>query len=303
MDILISGGAGFVGSHLCERLSKHHRVICIDSLITGDKKNIGSLDIEFINQDIRKAFDIKCDLILNLACPASPIDYQKFSLETLETNSLGIKNVLENAKKYNAQVLHASTSEVYGDPLEHPQKETYWGNVNPNGIRSCYDEGKRYAESYCINFTKKHGVRIVIARIFNTYGPKMRANDGRVMPNFINQALKGEDMTIYGKGNQTRSFCYIDDLVNGLIKLAFSDIKSQVFNIGNPNETKLIDLAKMIKKQCKSKSKIVFKSLPQDDPLKRKPDITKIKNAINWSPQVSLKDGLSNTIKYFKNQN
>ncbi|MBS3067624.1 SDR family oxidoreductase [Candidatus Micrarchaeota archaeon] len=301
MKILITGGAGFIGSHMCERLaSEGHEVVCIDSLITGDKKNVENLNIESLNQDIRKPFDIKADLVINLACPASPIDYQKYPIETLETNSIGMKNVLGNAIKYKMRVLHASTSEVYGDPLKHPQSEDYWGNVNPNGPRSCYDEGKRFAESFCMNYNKKYKIDIIMARIFNTYGPRMRSNDGRVIPNFINQALRNEPITIYGNGKQTRSFCYISDMVDGLIRLAFSDIKFDIFNIGNPNETKLTELAEIVKKLCASDSKITFKPLPQDDPVKRKPDITKITKTTNWMPKVSLEEGLLKTINYFK---
>lgn len=301
MRILVTGGRGFIGSHICERLaSEGHGVICIDNLISGNKKNLENINVEIIHEDIRKPFDIKADLAFNLACPASPIDYQNYPLETLETNSIGMKNVLDNAKKYGMRIFHASTSEVYGNPLQHPQREEYWGNVNPIGPRSCYDEGKRFAESLCINYNKKFGTEIVIARIFNTYGPKMRANDGRVIPNFINQALSDEPITIYGEGGQTRSFCYISDMVNGLIKLAFSDIKFDIFNIGNPKETKLIELAKITKELCNSKSEITFRPLPQDDPLKRKPDISKIKNAIGWEPKVGLKEGLKKTIEYFR---
>ncbi len=301
MKILVTGGAGFLGSHMCEVLSKqNHEVICMDNLITGTKDNIKHLTVQFIEHDIRKPFDIKADLTIDLACPASPIDYQNYPLETLETNAFGVKNVLDNAKKYKMRVLHASTSEVYGDPLVHPQVETYFGNVNPVGIRSCYDEGKRFAESFCINYHKKHGVSIILSRIFNTYGPRMRKNDGRVMPNFITQALANKPITVYGDGKQTRSFCYVSDLIDGLIKLSFSNIIFDVFNIGNPKETELLELAKQIKLYTKSNSEIIFKPLPQDDPTKRKPDITKINKSVGWKPSITLEEGLKKTIAWFK---
>ncbi len=300
MKILITGGAGFIGSHLSERLlAGGHQVIVLDSLISGTHKNIDGLDVEFIEHDIRKPFDIKADLTLDFACPASPVDYQSYPIETLETNAFGVKNVLENARKHTMRVLHASTSEVYGDPEVHPQTERYWGNVNPVGIRSCYDEGKRFAESLCVNYHKKYGLPIVLARIFNTYGPRIRKNDGRVIPNFITQALANKPITVYGNGKHTRSFCYIDDLLDGLLKLAFSDISFDIFNIGNPHETTLLELAELTKSLAKSKSEIVFKPLPQDDPVKRKPDISKIKKATGWEPKIKLEDGLERTINWF----
>ncbi len=301
MKILVTGGAGFIGSHICERLaSEGHDVVCMDNLLTGSKKNITGLDLEFIKQDIREPFDINADIVFNLASPASPVDYQKLPLETLETNAFGMKNVLENALKHKMRVLQASTSEVYGDPLLHPQTEGYFGNVNTIGPRSCYDESKRLAETLCYNYNRKFGVEIVIARIFNTYGNRMRADDGRVVPNFINQALRNEEMTIYGDGKHTRSFCYVSDMAEGLIRLALSDTAFDVFNIGNRSEIKLAELAESVKRLCKSSSKFVFKPLPQDDPLKRKPDISKIKKALGWEPKVALEEGLKRTIEYFK---
>ncbi|MEW6529058.1 MAG: UDP-glucuronic acid decarboxylase family protein [Candidatus Micrarchaeota archaeon] len=300
MKILVTGGAGFIGSHLCESLSKKHEVVCVDNLLTGDIENIKKLEIEFKKQDISKPFDIKCEVIFNMACPASPIHYQKYPIETLLVNSLGMKNVLDNAKKYRARVLHASTSEVYGDPLVHPQIEAYRGNVNCLGPRACYDEGKRFAEALCMNYYTKFRVEVVLARIFNTYGPNMALNDGRVIPNFISQALKGKSITVYGNGKQTRSLCYISDMCRALEMLAFSEFKGEVFNVGNPTEITMIKLATKIRELSNSKSKIVFKSLPEDDPHRRKPDISKIKKALGWKPKIGLSQGLKNTIAFFR---
>ncbi|MFA6530343.1 MAG: UDP-glucuronic acid decarboxylase family protein [Candidatus Micrarchaeia archaeon] len=302
MKILITGGAGFIGSNLCESLCVNHEVVCMDNFLTGRKENISGLSVEFVNHDVRKPFDLKCDVIFNMASPASPVDYQNLPLETLETNAYGIKNVLENAKRYGARVLQASTSEIYGDPLEHPQKEEYWGNVNTLGPRACYDESKRLAETVCYNYHQKFGVEIVLARIFNTYGKKMRKDDGRVIPNFAMQALAGKDLTIYGDGNQTRSFCHVDDNIKALEKLAFSDIEFDVFNVGNPDEYSLKQLANEIISVCGSKSKIVYKELPQDDPKRRKPDISKIRRAIGWEPKIGLKDGLKKTMEWFRKE-
>ena len=305
--ILITGGAGFIGSHLCEKLLQddNNYVICLDNFYTGSKENIQHLisnpNFELIEHDITQPIDIKADEIYNLACPASPIHYQYNPIMTMKTSVLGIINVLELAKKYNAKILQASTSEVYGDPTIHPQDETYWGNVNPIGIRSCYDEGKRCAETLMIDYRRQHNVNIKIVRIFNTFGPNMALNDGRVVSNFIVQALKNEDITIYGEGNQTRSFCYVSDLVQGLIKMmnTSSEIIGPI-NLGNPLERTILNLAELILSKINTKSKIIFKDLPQDDPIKRKPDITLAKNVLNWQPQISIEEGLDKTIEYFE---
>ena len=305
--ILITGGAGFIGSHLCKKLLQddNNYVICLDNFYTGSKENIQHLisnpNFELIEHDITQPIDIKADEIYNLACPASPIHYQYNPIMTMKTSVLGIINVLELAKKYNAKILQASTSEVYGDPTIHPQDETYWGNVNPIGIRSCYDEGKRCAETLMIDYHRQHNVNIKIVRIFNTFGPNMALNDGRVVSNFIVQALKNEDITIYGEGNQTRSFCYVSDLVQGLIKMmnTSSEIIGPI-NLGNPSERTILNLAELILSKINTKSKIIFKDLPQDDPIKRKPDITLAKNVLNWQPQISIEDGLDKTIEYFE---
>ena len=305
--ILITGGAGFIGSHLCEKLLQddNNYVICLDNFYTGSKENIQHLisnpNFELIEHDITQPIDIKADEIYNLACPASPIHYQYNPIMTMKTSVLGIINVLELAKKYNAKILQASTSEVYGDPTIHPQDETYWGNVNPIGIRSCYDEGKRCAETLMIDYHRQHNVNIKIVRIFNTFGPNMALNDGRVVSNFIVQALKNEDITIYGEGNQTRSFCYVSDLVQGLIKMmnTSSEIIGPI-NLGNPSERTILNLAELILSKINTKSKIIFKDLPQDDPIKRKPDITLAKNVLNWQPQISIEEGLDKTIEYFE---
>jgi len=300
MRILITGGAGFIGSHLCEKLCKSHEVVCLDNLSSGNIDNIKSQKIEFVEHDITKPFDIRCDLIFNMASPASPVDYQNNPIETLATNSIGMKNVLDNATKYNARVLQASSSEVYGDPVAHPQNESYWGNVNPIGLRSCYDEGKRFAEALCMAYARKKSANIIIARIFNTYGPKMRVNDGRVVPNFIHQAISNQPITIYGTGKQTRSFCYIYDMVDGLCLLAFSKIRAEIFNIGNPKEYSIAELAEMIKKKTSSKSKIIYKKSLPDDPSKRRPDITRIKSTLGWKPKTDIEEGLSKTIEWFR---
>ena len=300
MKILITGGSGFIGSHLCRRLSEKNEIVCMDNLRTGKKENIEGLDVEFLEKDITEPFDIETDLIFNMASPASPVFYQKYPLETLETNSIGMKNVLENAKKHGAKVVQASTSEVYGDPKLHPQNEEYWGNVNPVGPRSCYDEGKRFAESLCINYEMKYRVDVVLARIFNTYGPNMLKDDGRVVPNFICQALKNEKMTVYGSGRQTRSFCHVDDLVEGLVLLSEKGKTGEVYNLGNPTEYTILQLAEEVKDACNSSSEIDYNELPEDDPIKRKPDITKISSETGWKPKVGLKDGLEKTVEWFK---
>ena len=301
--ILIAGGAGFLGSNLCKKLIKDNIVICLDNLITGNMANIipylESPNFKFIKHDIINPIDIEIDEIYNLACPASPIHYQKDPIHTLKSSVFGIYNLLELAKKYNAKILQASTSEVYGNPLEHPQKETYFGNVNINGPRSCYDEGKRCAESIMYEYNKQYNTQIRIARIFNTYGKNMQKDDGRVISNFVIQALKNEDITIYGDGLQTRSYCYVDDLIDGLIKLMASNITTPT-NLGNPFEYTILKTAKIIISKTNSQSKLVFKNLPIDDPQKRKPDISKAKKELNWEPKISLNEGLDNTISYFK---
>ena len=302
--ILVTGGAGFLGSHLCTKLVlEGHHVLCVDNYFTGSKKNIEYLlehkNIEVIRQDICFPLYVEVDEIYNLACPASPVHYQHDPIQTMKTSILGAYNMLGLAKRTEAKILQASTSEVYGDPLVHPQTEEYWGNVNPIGIRSCYDEGKRAAETLFVDYNRKHNVDTKIVRIFNTYGPKMAANDGRVVSNFIIQALKGEDITIYGDGLQTRSFCFVADLIDGITKMMNSNIMGPI-NLGNPNEFTMLGLAKMIIELTGSKSKIVFWELPEDDPRQRQPDITKAKELLNWEPKVELQAGLIQTIGYFK---
>ena len=307
MRILITGGAGFIGSHLCRRLiGEGHSVICLDNLFTGSKENVQDLlgcnRFELIIQDVTQPITLEhIDQIYNLACPASPIHYQYNPVKTIETNVIGAINVLNLARKTGARVLQASTSEVYGDPQVHPQQEEYWGNVNPIGIRSCYDEGKRAAETLFFDYHRQHGVDIKVVRIFNTYGPNMQKDDGRVVSNFIVQAIEGKDITIYGDGSQTRSFCYVSDLVEGIYRLMNSDesITGPV-NIGNPAEFTVKQLAEMIIEMTKSKSRIVYKPLPEDDPRKRKPDITLANYKLGWSPVVEIHEGLEKTIKYFE---
>lgn len=304
-NILITGGAGFIGSHLCDRLiEKGNHVICLDNFFTGSRKNIEHLldnkEFELIRHDIVEPILVEADEIYNLACPASPIHYQFNPIKTVRTNVLGVTNMLDLADQTKARILQASTSEIYGDPTMHPQKEEYWGNVNPIGIRSCYDEGKRVAETLMMDYHRQHKVDIRIIRIFNTYGPKMAQNDGRVVSNFIIQALKNEDITIYGDGSQTRSFCYVDDLVTGMISLMEQDEFMGPVNVGNDGEYTILELAKMIIELTNSFSKIVFKPLPSDDPYKRKPDLTLAKEKLNYEPKVSIRDGLTKTIDYFK---
>ena len=304
--ILVTGGAGFIGNHLCRRLLKEgNHVICLDNFFTGLKRHIEDMmtnpNFELIEHDVVDPIDIEVDQIYNLACPASPPHYQYDSVKTMKTSVLGIINMLELAKKYNATILQASTSEVYGNPLVHPQKETYWGNVNPIGIRSCYDEGKRAAETLLSDYHRQYGVDVRIIRIFNTYGPNMDPKDGRVVSNCIMQALKGEDITIYGDGSQTRSFCYVDDLVDGIIRMMNN---SRGFigpvNLGNPSERTVLDLAQKVLELTGSKSKLSFMPLPSDDPVKRKPDISVAKAELGWEPKVDIMDGLKKTIEYFK---
>ncbi len=306
--ILVTGGAGFIGSHLCKRLvDEGNYVICLDNFFTGSKENIQNLldnkNFELIEHDIINPIDIKIDEIYNLACPASPPAYQKNPIQTTKISVLGILNMLELAKKYDAKLLQTSTSEVYGDPKIHPQKETYWGNVNPVGIRSCYDEGKRCAETLIMDYRRMFGLRTKIVRIFNTYGPNMDKNDGRVVSNFITQALTEKDITIYGDGSQTRSFCYVSDLVGGLIKMMNSkDDFTGPVNLGNPNERTILEFADLIIKFTNSKSKIVYKALPSDDPTKRKPDILLANAELDWRPVIDINEGINQTIDYFKNK-
>ena len=305
--ILVTGGAGFIGSHLCERLLKEgNEVICLDNYFTGSKTNVEHLlenpFFELVRHDVTHPYFAEVDEIYNLACPASPVHYQYNPIKTIKTSVMGAINMLGLAKRVNAKILQASTSEVYGDPTVHPQPESYWGNVNPIGPRSCYDEGKRCAESLFINYHQQNNVRIKIIRIFNTYGPRMNPNDGRVVSNFIVQALKGEDITIYGDGKQTRSFQYVDDLVEGMIRMMNTDDSFiGPVNIGNPGEFTMLELAEKILELTGSKSKIVFLPLPQDDPLQRQPVIELANHHLKgWFPEVTLEKGINTTIKYFK---
>jgi UDP-glucuronate decarboxylase len=305
--ILITGGAGFLGSHLCERLLREgHDIICLDNFFTGDKNNIANLiglpNFELIRHDIINPIYLEVDEIYNLACPASPVHYQYNPIKTIKTNVMGVINVLGIAKRTKAKVLQASTSEIYGDPEVHPQKESYWGKVNPIGIRSCYDEGKRAAECLMMDYRRQNSVNAKIVRIFNTYGPRMAINDGRVVSNFIVQALQNKKITIYGDGTHTRSFCFVDDLIDGLIRMMNSpDEFYGPVNIGNPSEFTIMQLAQIIIRLTKSSSLIEFMPLPADDPVQRKPDITLAKEKIGWSPQIELEEGLLSTVKYFRN--
>lgn len=306
--ILVTGGAGFIGSHLCRRLlADGNDVLCVDNYFTGTKKNISELYsnpfFETIRHDICFPLYVEVDQIFNLACPASPIHYQHDPVQTTKTTVHGAINMLGLAKRINATILQASTSEVYGDPEVHPQEEKYWGHVNPVGPRSCYDEGKRCAETLFFDYYRQHKLDIKVVRIFNTYGPKMHPNDGRVVSNFIMQALTNKDITVYGDGQQTRSFCYIDDLVDGMLKMMASD-KGNIgpVNLGNPVEFKIIELAELVIKLTNSKSKIINKELPADDPIRRKPEISLAKRVLNWEPKVEVIDGLKETIDYFKLQ-
>ena len=305
-NILITGGAGFIGSHLCEfLLNRGNNVICLDNLVTGSYKNIEKLlsntKFKFVKQDVQKSFDFEVELIFNLACPASPKHYQATPIETLKTNFIGAMNTLDLAKKNNSRIVQASTSEIYGDPKISPQVESYNGNVNTLGIRACYDEGKRVVESIFMEYHRIHDVDIRIARIFNTYGPQMLEDDGRVVSNFIVQALRDEDITIYGDGSQTRSLCYIDDLINGLCLMAMSSNFSGPINLGNPRSISINNLASLIVKMTKSKSKISFGSLPEDDPQFREPNINEAKKLLGWEPKITLEQGLLSTIAYFSN--
>lgn len=305
MKTIVTGGAGFLGSHLCDLLlEKGHEVICIDNLVTGNIQNIEHIRsgrFTYLKHDITKPiyFGDKIEYIFHLASPASPIDYLDLPIPTLKVGALGTYNMLGLAKEQDARFLLASTSEVYGDPLVNPQPETYWGNVNPIGPRGVYDEAKRYAEAITMAYHRYHGIDTRIARIFNTYGPRMRADDGRVVPNFINQALNGEDITVYGDGSQTRSFCYVSDLINGMYRLMMSDCTEPV-NLGNPEEMTVLEFAKLIIEVTGSSSRIVFKELPVDDPKVRRPDISRAKEILGWEPEVGLKDGMVRTIEWFK---
>lgn len=303
--ILVTGGAGFIGSHLCEKLlTEGNQVICLDNFFTSSKKNIEHLldnkNFELIRHDIVEPILLEVDKIYNLACPASPIHYQFDPVKTVETNVIGVTNMLKLARRTKSRILQASTSEVYGDPSIHPQKENYWGNVNPIGVRSCYDEGKRVAETLMFDFHRQFNVDIRVIRIFNTYGPRMAENDGRVVSNFIIQALKNEDITIFGDGLQTRSFCYVDDLVRGMTALMNTENFTGPVNVGNDGEYTILELAKMIIELSNSNSKIIFKPLPSDDPCKRRPDLALAKEKLGYEPSVHIKDGLVKTIKYFE---
>jgi len=305
MRALVTGGAGFIGSHLCERLiAEGHEVVCLDNFFTGSKKNIGHLldshNFELIRHDITEPILLEVDRIYNLACPASPVHYQYNPVKTVKTSVMGTINMLGLAKRVRARILQASTSEVYGDPQIHPQTEDYWGNVNPIGIRSCYDEGKRVAETLMMDYHRQNGVDIRIIRIFNTYGPKMAEHDGRVVSNFITQALRGEDITVYGKGNQTRSFCYVTDLVDGIVKMMECENFTGPVNLGNPTETTILEFAERIIALTGSSSKIIFKPLPADDPKQRQPDIALATAKFGWKPTVPVEDGLRRPIDYFR---
>ena len=306
--ILVSGGAGFIGSHLCTRLiNEGHDVICLDNFFTGSKDNIIHLmdnhHFEVVRHDVTYPYSAEVDEIYNLACPASPVHYQYDPIKTINTSVFGAVNMLELAKGVGAKLLQGSTSEVYGDPVKHPQIEEYWGNVNPVGLRSCYDEGKRCAETLCMDYHRQAGVVVKIIRIFNTYGPRMAQNDGRVVSNFIVNALQGKDIEIYGDGPQTRSFQYVDDLIDCMIRMMATEDKfTGPVNIGNPGEFTMLELANLVLELTGSKSRIVFRTLPEDDPRKRRPDITLAKTKLNWQPMIPLREGLLKTIDYFKSQ-
>ena len=305
MRILVTGGAGFIGSHLCERLiGEGNEVLCLDNFFTGRRENIfhllDNLRFELIRHDVTEPILLEVDQIYNLACPASPVHYQYNPVKTVKTNVMGAINMLGLAKRVRARILQASTSEVYGDPLVHPQTEEYWGNVNPIGIRSCYDEGKRIAETLMTDYHRQNNVDIRIARIFNTYGPRMLENDGRVVSNFIVQALRGEPLTLYGEGQQTRSFCYVDDLVEGLIRLMNVDGVHEPVNLGNPGEFTIMQLAEEVVKACDSRSGFTYLPLPADDPRQRKPNIGRAQSLLSWNPTIPLREGLKKTVEDFK---
>ncbi|MEM2618955.1 MAG: UDP-glucuronic acid decarboxylase family protein [Candidatus Hadarchaeales archaeon] len=305
--VLVTGGAGFIGSWLCDLLvEKGYRVVCLDNLSSGNRRNIDHLlsnpNFQLLEGDVINPPEIqKVNYIFHLASRASPVDFKKYSLEILLANSVGTRNMLEVAQRNQARFLLASSSEVYGNPLQHPQREDYWGNVNPIGIRSPYDESKRFAEALSVAFHRRHGLDVRIARIFNTYGPRMRQDDGRVIPTFITQALKGEPISVHGDGSQTRSFCYVLDMVDGLMRLMFTDgLGGEVVNLGNPEEITILELARLIKELTNSSSKISFRPLPEDDPVRRRPDISKAQKLLNWTPKTKLVNGLRETIRYFE---
>ena len=306
MKVLLTGAAGFLGSHLSKKLIEHkHEVIAIDDLSTGSIKNIKHLindpNFSFIEHDVRIPYQVKVDSILNFACPASPVNYQKDPVRTIETNFLGMINLLHLANETGARIIQASTSEIYGDPTQSPQKESYWGNVNPIGIRSCYDEGKRAAETLCFDYRRQHDLDTRVIRIFNTYGPNMATGDGRVVSNFIVQALRNEPINVYGDGQQTRSFCYVSDLVEGIYKLLMLEKNPETpINLGNPNEFTILELAKVVIEITNSKSEVVNNPLPQDDPKQRCPDISLAKSILNWKPTIELREGIEKTVAYFK---
>lgn len=307
MRILITGGAGFLGSNLCARLVREqgNHIICLDNLQTGSMENIASLlrlpNFEFIRHDIVEPVDLAVDQLYNAACPASPPAYQADPIHTMKTSVIGILNMLELARKNDATLLQFSTSEVYGDALVHPQPESYWGNVNPDGIRSCYDEGKRAAETLCFDYNRMYGTKVKVIRIFNTYGPKMNPEDGRVISNFVNQALRGEDITVYGDGSQTRSFCYVDDLIEGIVRMMNTpaDVLGPV-NLGNPGEFTMLELARKVLEKVPGGSKLAYQELPKDDPKQRRPDITLAKKLLSWEPKVPLDEGLDSVIEYYR---
>jgi UDP-glucuronate decarboxylase len=304
--VMVTGGAGFLGSHLCDRLlNEGHEVLCVDNFYSGTKDNVahlmGNPHFELMRHDVTFPLYVEVDEIFNLACPASPVHYQSDPVQTTKTSVHGAINMLGLAKRTHARIMQASTSEVYGDPEVHPQKEDYWGHVNPIGIRSCYDEGKRCAETLFFDYRRQHALEIKVVRIFNTYGPRMHPNDGRVVSNFIVQALRGEDITMFGDGQQTRSFCYVDDLIEAMVRMMATDASlTGPINIGNPGEYSMLQLAETVLRLTQSKSKLIFKPLPSDDPKQRRPDITLARDALGWEPRISLEDGLAPTIAYFR---
>ncbi len=307
MRTLVTGGAGFLGSHLCDYLlGKNDAALCVDNLFSGNKDNIrhllGNFYFEFTRHDVTHPLFVETDQIYHLACPASPVHYQYNPIKTIKTNVLGTLNTLGLAKRTKASILLSSTSEIYGNPTEHPQKESYWGNVNSIGVRSCYDEGKRVAETLMMDYHRQHSLDTKIVRIFNTYGPRMSMNDGRVISNFIVQALRGDPITIYGTGEQTRSFCYVEDMVEGIYRVMQLDSYHDPINLGNPDEKTMLEIAEIIKEMTCSKSEIIFRGLPQDDPERRCPDITRAKSLLGWEPKINLKTGLEKTIAWFDNQ-
>jgi len=305
MRTLVTGGAGFIGSHLCERLlADGHEVLCLDNFFTGRRTNIshllGNASFEMLRHDVIQPVLVEVDRVYHLACPASPVHYQYNPVKTVKTNVMGTINMLGLCKRVGARLLHASTSEVYGDPAEHPQTESYWGNVNPIGLRSCYDEGKRVAETLCFDYYRQNSVDIRVVRIFNTYGPRMLADDGRVVSNFVVNALRGQDLEVYGDGTQTRSFCYVDDLVQALLAMMNQDSDVGPVNLGNPAEFTIGQLAELVIELVGSSSSVVYRELPQDDPTRRRPDITRARNLLDWEPTTDLRDGLVRTIDYFE---